>query len=153
VNEPLTLLPNPRLIPPAATGLHRPGRILVIDDDAANRFLNALLLTRAGWRVETAADGESGWELLAGGEFDLVVTDLEMPRLSGLELVRRLRGTGMGLPVVVVSGALGAIDDEQSDALKLSAVLQKPLRPDELVAAAAGELDRLADDPPWPHAG
>jgi hypothetical protein len=48
---------------------------------------------------------------------------------------------------------LGAIDDEQSDALKLSAVLQKPLRPDELVAAAAGELDRLAGDPPWPHAG
>jgi len=149
VNEPLTLLPNPQLIPPAATGLHRPGRILVIDDDAGNRFLNALLLTRAGWRVETAGDGESGWELLAGGEFDLVVTDLEMPRLSGLELVRRLRGTGMDLPVVVVSGAWGAIEDEQSDALKLSAVLQKPLHPDELVAAVAGELD----NPPWPHAG
>src|SRR5262245_52804125 len=105
VNEMMTLRSSrERMGMAAGSDVSRPWRILVVDDDEGNRFLSTLMLTRVGCVVETAGDGETGWEKLVCGGFDLLVTDLEMPRLSGLELVRRLRGAGMTLPVIVVSG-------------------------------------------------
>jgi CheY-like chemotaxis protein len=66
-------------------------RILVAEDEADIRELLRLALTAAGYEIETAADGGAAWELAAARPPDLVVTDLRMPAMDGLELIRALR--------------------------------------------------------------
>ncbi len=80
-------------------------RILVVDDSLTVRETERRLLENGGYDVSVAIDGMEGWNALREGRFDLLVTDVDMPRLDGIELVRRLRAwppTG-SLPVVIVS--------------------------------------------------
>ena len=80
-------------------------RILVAEDSTTTRELERIILQTAGYEVETARDGLEAWEKLAKGKFDLVVSDIEMPRLNGLELIKRLKNEEKykDIPVVVVS--------------------------------------------------
>lgn len=79
--------------------------ILVCDDSITTRTLQKNLLESKGYRVTLATDGQMGWELLQGGSFDVVVTDVEMPRLNGFELTERIRHSQdhTDLPVIIVS--------------------------------------------------
>lgn len=87
-------------------------QILVVDDSLTSRTLERNILTAAGYEVTTATDGEEGWATLQAGSFDLVVSDVEMPRLTGLEFVRRIRATPRfeRLPVILVT-SLGSKHD------------------------------------------
>jgi two-component system sensor histidine kinase and response regulator WspE len=80
-------------------------RVLVIDDSLTVRELERKLLDRQGYRVEVAVDGMDGWNMLRGGRFDLVITDIDMPRMDGIELVSTIRRDAnlRSLPVMVVS--------------------------------------------------
>ncbi|MEY4117308.1 MAG: Gliding motility regulatory protein [Planctomycetota bacterium] len=80
-------------------------RALVVDDSATVREVERQLLVRMGFEVETAVDGMDGWNVLRAGRFDLVVSDIDMPRMNGIEFVRTLRGDPRfaSVPVVVVS--------------------------------------------------
>lgn len=79
--------------------------VLVVDDSLAVRELERKLLDAQGYRVEVAVDGMDGWNALRGGGFDLVVTDVDMPRLDGIELVGLIRADPRlkSLPVMIVS--------------------------------------------------
>ena len=79
--------------------------VLVIDDSITVREAERQLLENAGYRVETAADGLDGFGRLRAGVFDLVITDVEMPRMDGIDLVRRIRADDRlrELPVIIVS--------------------------------------------------
>jgi diguanylate cyclase (GGDEF)-like protein len=68
-------------------------RVLLVDDDDNFRAWMSLLMRRLGFLVETAADGVLALEHLRMGAFDLLISDLEMPRMNGLELIREIRGT------------------------------------------------------------
>ncbi len=81
-----------------------PTRILVVDDDDASRELLRDYLSDAGYDVAVAADGGQACRLLSAFRADLVVTDLEMPVMDGLELIRWLRGATPSCPVVLVTG-------------------------------------------------
>lgn len=83
----------------------RKRRILVVDDSATVREVERQLLARAGYAVETAVDGMDGWNLLSVGQHDLLVTDVDMPRMNGFELVRRVRADARlrQLPIIIVS--------------------------------------------------
>jgi len=80
-------------------------RALVVDDSATVREVERQLLVRMGFVVETAVDGVDGWNTLREGQFDLVVSDIDMPRMNGIEFVRTLRGDTRfaRIPVIVVS--------------------------------------------------
>ncbi|MEY2696864.1 MAG: hypothetical protein RL333_1002, partial [Pseudomonadota bacterium] len=80
-------------------------RILVVDDSLTVREVERKLLMDAGYRVETAVDGVDGWNQLARGGFALVVTDVDMPRMNGIELVTRIRADERfsEIPIVIVS--------------------------------------------------
>jgi two-component system chemotaxis sensor kinase CheA len=80
-------------------------RILVVDDSPLTRELICSLLEAVGYQIANAADGQEALEKLAREPVDMVVTDLEMPRMDGLELTRRLKShaTYRGLPVVIIT--------------------------------------------------
>ncbi len=81
------------------------GNVLVVDDSATVREVEKQLLRQMGLRVTLANDGQDGWNKLRTGEYDLVVTDIDMPRMTGLELLRLIRTDAQfrHIPVVVVS--------------------------------------------------
>ena len=66
-------------------------RVLVVDDSITVREVERQLLANQGYLVEVAVDGMEGWNLVREGHFDLVITDIDMPRLDGFELVRRIK--------------------------------------------------------------
>ena len=76
-------------------------QLLVVDDSLLLRNLVSDLLLKAGFRVFNAADGQEAWDLLQKESIDLVVTDISMPRLNGLELIQRVR-TGSNLPFLPI---------------------------------------------------
>jgi two-component system, chemotaxis family, sensor histidine kinase and response regulator WspE len=80
-------------------------RVLVVDDSITVREVERQLLANQGYLVEVAVDGMEGWNLVREGQFDLVISDIDMPRLNGLELVRRMKADVrlQALPVVIVS--------------------------------------------------
>lgn len=119
-------------------------RVLLADDnlfvaDTLNR-----VLTREGYEVVYAANGEEAWSLWKeGGEapaFDLVVTDQNMPVLTGVELIRRLREAGAEVPVVVVSGHLAPELAAELGTLGVRSQLTKPFTQKELLSAVAAAL-------------
>ena len=127
-----------------------PRRILVVDDDADIRLLNAEVLKRSGYHVDTAEDGEEGWKALhavsyAPDSYDLLITDHDMPRLTGLGLVKKMRAARMALPVIMATGALPTAEFIQYPWLQPAATLLKPYRVEDLLGAVKKVL-READD-------
>ncbi len=80
-------------------------RILVVDDSMTVRELERRLLQSAGYEVQVAVDGLDGWKQIGSGQFDLIVTDIDMPRMNGIELVKLIREheTTIRKPIVIVS--------------------------------------------------
>jgi len=105
------ILDAPACTPVAPVAFHDESlHILVVDDDADIRCLEARILTNAGHHVDMAADGVAAWRALQGGHYNLLVTDYIMPGVSGLALVRQLRVASVALPVVMVSGHVENLD-------------------------------------------
>ena len=77
----------------------------MVDDSITVREVERQLLTSRGYEVAVAVDGADGWNSVRGGEFDLVVSDIDMPRMNGIELVRSIKQDAKlrSLPVVIVS--------------------------------------------------
>jgi DNA-binding response OmpR family regulator len=119
-------------------------RILVVEDDAVIRRLNALVLVRSGYQVDAAEDGAAGWEALHTINFDLLMTDHDMPGLTGLELVKKVRGARMTLPVILASGTLHTEEWERHPWLQLAAILLKPFSASQLLETVK-EVLRAAD--------
>lgn len=80
-------------------------RILVVDDSLTVREVERQLLSRLGYDVDVAVDGADGWNAIRAGRYDLLVTDIDMPRMNGLELVAAVRREPrlVDLPVIIVS--------------------------------------------------
>lgn len=95
----------------APSQLEPAGRILVADDSPTTRSIIRNLLSAAGYVVQTAVDGVDALQRLQTQAFDLVVTDVEMPRMNGFELTRKIKSQ-LGLPVVLVTG-LAKEDDRR----------------------------------------
>jgi two-component system, OmpR family, KDP operon response regulator KdpE len=122
-------------------------RILVIDDEPPIRRLLKTALTAQSWRVEEAADGPEALEFLRRNKMDLIVLDLGLPQMDGLEVIRQLRDGGNHTPIVVLSSR----DDEKGKvaALDLGAddYVTKPFGVEELAARIRAALrHRLQQD-------
>ena len=113
---------------------HHRQRILVVDDDGDIRRLNTEVLAGSGYQVDAAADGALAWDILQFNRYDLLVTDYHMPKMSGVELLKKLRGARMALPVILVSGTMPTNELNRHPWLQIDATLLKPYAPDELLA-------------------
>lgn len=105
--------------------------LLIVDDDAFLRRALGRVLRRAKWNVVEAEDGLEALERLAEGAVALMVTDMRMPRMNGMELIEAARSRGESLPIVVLSGYHDH-DRARLEANNVAAVLDKPVSPVDL---------------------
>ena len=109
------------------------GTILLVDDDESLRRVLEFQLDEAGYRVIVAADGEEALLVLGTKEVDCVITDLRMPKVSGLELLEKVKASDKEIPVIVAT-AFGEVETAVS-AMKLGAFdyINKPFNHDEIL--------------------
>ena len=136
---------------PQTAELHRQPnprpRILVVEDDEDIRRLNAEVLTVSGYKVDAAADGTIAWDILQYNQYDLLVTDYHMPKMSGVELLKKVRAAHVALPVILVSGTMPVEKLKQDPWLQIDATLLKPYTPDELLARVTEVLSAITAAP------
>jgi CheY-like chemotaxis protein len=116
-----------------------PVRVLLVEDDDDNRELMSEVLEAAGYRVLSAASGTEGLKTLAEASVDVVVTDIGMPGMGGLEMARAVKEIAPSVPVVVVTGWAEREDIARARGREVDAVLVKPVDPEQLTAAV-GEI-------------
>lgn len=122
--------------------MNRATRILIVDDEPNIRLVFRTSLEADGHTVVEAGDGEEALAMLRKEPFDLVLLDLRMPMVDGMETLRRMRDEGLHVPVILIS-AHGSIPDAVR-ALRLGAIdfLTKPVVPDNLRVAVSEVLAR-----------
>ncbi|MBI5190971.1 MAG: response regulator [Nitrospirae bacterium] len=119
------------------------GRILIAEDEETLRDALRLYLTSRGYDVTVAPDGRAALEELDRAEYDLLVTDMRMPRMSGEELLDALDARPGGHPPVVVMTAHGTVDSAiRGIKSGISGYIRKPLNMDELEVAVGAAIER-----------
>lgn len=119
-------------------------RILIVDDEESDRLLGQAILERAGHVIFLAEDGDEALSACQADGIDIVITDLQMPKVHGFELITALRDMPQPPPVIVVSGT-GPYQLAIADALGAKFTLRKPVDPDALLTAV-DQILRVASD-------
>ena len=149
-------LPLADLLPPAmATDMSLPDlgrmRVLVADDSAVNQAVLGHMLSTMGAVCDTASDGVEALQLLESGSYDLAVIDVEMPRLSGIDLMQTLRASGgrhSTIPIVACTAYVLRTNREAIFAAGADGIVAKPLTVIEPLAEAIDRaLERQRNDP------
>ncbi|MGI0489091.1 response regulator, partial [Pantanalinema rosaneae CENA516] len=117
-------------------------RILIVEDDEFTAKALGSILSDQNYAVETAADGEVGWELVESFSYDLILLDVMLPKLDGISLCQRLRSRGIQVPILLLTGR----DTGHDKAIGLDAgaddYVVKPFNAEELVARIRALLRR-----------
>jgi DNA-binding NtrC family response regulator len=131
-------------------------RILVVEDDADIRQLNTEALTECGYHVDAAQDGAAAWDTLQASGYDLLVTDNDMPKVTGVDLLKKLHAAHLALPVIMATGVMPLDEFARYPWLQPAAMLIKPYTLDELVgtvrqvlSVAGGSRGPTPPPAPW----
>jgi len=119
--------------------LVRPARVLVVDDSSLVRLYYRDALEKAGFEVEQAMNGLEAMEKALGGGFDLLVVDINMPKMDGFSFLRELRGSrteAAAVPALVITTEAGSKDMQEARAAGANFYLVKPVPEEDLVAHA-----------------
>lgn len=128
--------------PPVKT--NPPKRILVVESDEDILSLNIEVLTRHGYHADAAGDGAVAWHALKSGGYDLLITEHDVPKVTGIELIKAIRGARMALPVIMATGSLPSWEIICHPWLEPVAVLLKPYTISELVGSVKAVLHQPA---------
>jgi DNA-binding response OmpR family regulator len=101
-------------------------RVLTVDDSPQVLGLLRAVLEKAGYKVDAVRDGSAAWSLLNSASYSLIITDLNMPRLSGIELLRNMRRQGLETPAILLSGSLDEKCQEKATILGNVECVDKP---------------------------
>jgi len=110
-----------------------PYRILVVDDDPLIRRLNSEVLIYSGYQVDAANEGAAAWDALRVNNYDLLITNNEMPQVTGVDLLKKVHATRMAMPIVMATWTLPTREFDLYPWLQPAAVLMKPYSFDELL--------------------
>lgn len=119
------------------------GRVLIVDDAAAIRTVLRRVLESAGYDVRDAADVDGALELLRRGPVDVVLTDVQMPGRSGVELAQLVIRDYPGIKVIAMSGFEDTHVSQLPRELGIDAALTKPMHPEVLIGAVRDALERV----------
>lgn len=103
-------------------------RLLITDDDRALRRAIADVFRNLGLDIATAGDGDEAISMIEAGHIHLIVLDMHMPRVSGLDVMRHVRSRNGKLPFILMSGALDESIEREAEQMHAYRVLSKPLR-------------------------
>jgi len=111
-------------------------KILIVDDSASMRQLVGLTLKSAGYEVIEAVDGKDGLTKLSGNKVDMILTDLNMPNMDGIEMTRQIRSTGAHQFVPVILLTTESQDTKKKEGKQAGATgwIIKPFKPEQLLA-------------------
>ncbi|HEV2694378.1 MAG TPA: response regulator [Verrucomicrobiae bacterium] len=109
-------------------------RILVVEDDPAIRRLSTHGLTCSGYQVDAAEDGAVAWVAIQHENYDLIVTDNSMPKMTGVDLLQALHEAHLKLPVIMATSSVPQDELNRHPWLKIESTLLKPYSFDELLA-------------------
>ncbi len=117
-------------------------KILVVDDEKSLRELLSILLQREGYRVDQAADGATAFSMAQETAYDLIVSDIQMPKMTGIELLRQLRDQGDDVTIMMITAFSST--EEAVKAMKLGAYdyITKPFKNDEIRLVIKNALER-----------
>lgn len=115
-------------------------RILIVDDEQAVRDLLAKTLLTADYEVDTVPDGPTALDRLRAGEYDLLITDLKMPGMDGLSVIRETRRQLPDLPIIIITGYSTEASAIEAINLGVAGYLTKPFRLPRILGAAAKAL-------------
>ena len=124
-----------RPVPCLRTNMVLRQRILVVEDDLLIRRLNREMLIFSGYGVDTAEDGADAWKKLQINRYQLLVTDNDMPKLSGVELLKKVHAAGLALPVIMATGKFPSKAYARHPWLQPAVTLLKPYTFNQLVGA------------------
>jgi CheY-like chemotaxis protein len=129
--------PVERIVADADLGTRHPLRVLLAEDNAVNQKLALRLLERMGYAAEVAMDGTEAIAALEAADYDVVLMDVQMPELDGLEATRRIRARWPDRAVRIVAMTANAMEGDRETCLAagMDDYVSKPIRPDELAAA------------------
>ncbi|MES5098542.1 response regulator [Agrobacterium sp. BA1120] len=118
--------------------------ILTVDDSASIRMTTKIALTNAGYQITEAVDGADGLTKAKGGSFDLIVTDLNMPNMNGLEMIEALRQSPAhtGIPIIFLTTESDADMKARAKAAGATGWVTKPFDPENLVKIVRKVLGR-----------
>lgn len=121
-------------------------KILVVDDEIHIVHVVAIKFRKNGFDVITTDNGASAFKLACEQKPDIIVTDLQMPQMTGLELVQNLRAEPetSNIPVIMLTARGFALEDEQREKLQVTEVLSKPFSPKELLRTVEDVLHQTA---------
>jgi len=125
-------------------------RVLLVDDNAVNRQVARLMLGKAGYTVVEARDGFEAVERLRSEPFDVVLMDIQMPRLNGYEAtsaIRALEGEAANVPILAMTARAMAGDAERCLEAGMNGYVSKPLRAPALLAAVESWLNEDGSNP------
>jgi len=110
-------------------------RILVVDDDQMNLMRAKMILSKGEYEVITVDSGETALKTLSEEDVELVLLDIEMPGMSGIETLEKLRATekGAAQPVMFMTGTYGEEEQAQGNRLGVLGCIQKPFFPSALL--------------------
>ncbi|MBU0995738.1 MAG: response regulator [Proteobacteria bacterium] len=117
-------------------------RILLIDDETDFSETLAERLEIRGFETELASDGEKGIKLVKDKEFDVVILDLKMPGLSGIETLKSIKKIKKDLPVILLTGQGSTKDGEEGKKMGAHDYLIKPLKIDEFIEKVLGAIHK-----------
>jgi DNA-binding response OmpR family regulator len=121
--------------------------VLLIDDDEGLRGTVSVLLEQEGFQVLCAADGRTGFELAVTGRPDLMIVDLRLPGMSGLDICRQIRASGSRIPLIILSAVVDEVDKVLLLEIGADDYVVKPFGARELLARIRAVLRRAAPQP------
>jgi signal transduction histidine kinase/DNA-binding response OmpR family regulator/HPt (histidine-containing phosphotransfer) domain-containing protein len=155
--------PRPLADQPVVGGSGGARRVLVVEDNPVNQLVAVGLLEALGYAAETADDGEAALDALAAADYDLVLMDVQMPRMDGYAATRAIRDRGLRVPVIAMTAAAVEGERDRCLAAGMDDFLTKPVDPSALATtldlwigrgtAPEGDSVRPVSEPPRGPAG
>jgi len=111
-------------------------KILVVEDNEANLYLIRFMLKKSGYKVIEAMDGTKGVELAVKKKPDLIIMDIQLPDINGLEVTKRIRASEVGsdIPIIALTSYAMAGDREKALAAGCTGYIEKPINPETFMA-------------------
>lgn len=118
-------------------------KILFIDDEEYQRVSVRKFLSILGYQVYVFGNPEDALKILEKEEFDLIITDLEMPNMDGIEFCKRIREMNTGLVIYALSGHIAEFDPEKLEEIGFDGYLCKPVDTEKFEQAIEGAFDKI----------